>query len=64
MAVGLNRTTLHDHRHHYVVHALLGGLLPQMVASQLGHKDASLVHKVDGKFVPRPQDFQQCITAG
>ena len=56
-AVQLTGYTLHDARHSYAVNALKAGLRPEVVARQLGHKDATLVNKVYGRYVPSPSDY-------
>ncbi len=57
-AVGLSGHRLHDLRHTYAVNALKKGYRPQVVAHQLGHKDATMVTKVYGRFVPTDADYQ------
>jgi integrase len=44
--------TMRDQRHTYAVRAIRAGTPPELVARQLGHKDAVLVHRVYGKFAP------------
>ncbi|HXU02139.1 MAG TPA: site-specific integrase [Polyangia bacterium] len=56
-AVGLSGHRLHDLRHTYAVNALKQGYKPQVVAHQLGHKDATMVTKVYGRFVPSESDY-------
>ncbi len=56
-AVGLSGHRLHDLRHTYAVNALKKGYKPQVVAHQLGHKDAMMVTKVYGRFVPDESDY-------
>lgn len=56
-AAGLERATLHDARHTYAVTALRRGLAPQVVAHQLGHRDAWLVFKVYGRYIVRAEDY-------
>lgn len=48
--------TMRDHRHTYAVRAIRAGTPPEVVRKQLGHKDATLVHKVYGKFEPNQQE--------
>lgn len=57
-AVGLSGHRLHDLRHTYAVNSLRMGLRPEVVAFQLGHKDASLVHRVYGRYVPNAADYE------
>ena len=49
----------HDWRHTYAVQALRDGLAAQTVAHQLGHKDATMVLKVYGRFVPNRADYER-----
>lgn len=56
-AVGIEGHRLHDLRHTYAVNALKKGYKPQVVAAQLGHKDASMVIRVYGRFVPDASDY-------
>lgn len=56
-AVGLSGHRLHDLRHTYAVNALKQGYKPAVVAHQLGHKDATMVTKVYGRFVPDESDY-------
>jgi integrase len=48
---------LHDLRHTYAVNALRKGYKPAVVAHQLGHKDASMVIRVYGRFIPDASDY-------
>lgn len=54
----VGRQRLHDLRHTYAVNALRSGLKPQVVAHQLGHKDATMVLKVYGRYIPEKSDYQ------
>jgi integrase len=56
-AVGLSGHRLHDLRHTYAVNALRKGYKPTVIARQLGHKDASMINKVYGRFVPDESDY-------
>lgn len=58
VAVGLSGHRLHDLRHTYAVNALRKGYKPTVVAHQLGHRDATMVHRVYGRFVPDHTDYQ------
>lgn len=49
--------TLHDARHSYAVRRMKAGDDPQMIAHNLGHKDALMVLKVYGKYRPSAQDL-------
>lgn len=55
--LGIQVTTLHDWRHTYAVNSLRDGMKPTTVARQLGHRDASLVHKVYGRFIVDERDY-------
>lgn len=44
--------TMRDHRHTYAVRAIRAGVPAELVARQLGHVDAVLVHRVYGRFAP------------
>lgn len=50
-------TTLHDWRHTYAVNSLRDGMKPTTVARQLGHANASLVHKCYGRFIVDERDY-------
>lgn len=56
-ALKIQVTTLHDWRHTYAVNSLRDGMKPTTVARQLGHRDASLVHKVYGRFIVDERDY-------
>ena len=60
-AAGISGHTLHDLRHTYAVNALKKGYKPTVIARQLGHKDASMIDKVYGRFIPGESDY---IVAG
>lgn len=48
--------TLRAARHHWAVRAIRAGTPAELVGRQLGHKDATMVLKVYGRFVPRSAD--------
>jgi integrase len=50
--------TQHDHRHTWAVQAIRDGIPLHVVAHQLGHRDATMVLKVYGRFVPTSADFR------
>lgn len=56
-ALGIQVTTLHDWRHTYAVNSLRDGMKPTTVARQLGHRDASLVHRIYGRFIVDERDY-------
>jgi len=49
--------TQHDHRHTWAVQAVRDGLPLHAIAHQLGHRDATMVLKVYGRFQPTQADF-------
>ena len=49
--------TLHDARHSYAVRKMKAGAEPQLVASNLGHRDATMVLRVYGKYRPVASDI-------
>ncbi len=49
--------TLHDARHSFAVRQMKAGVDPQIIAHNLGHKDALMVLKVYGKYRPTTQDL-------
>lgn len=51
------RYTLHDARHSYAVRQMKAGQDPQMIAHNLGHKDAVMVFKIYGKYRPTLSDL-------
>lgn len=57
-AVGLSGHRTHDLRHTYAVNALKKGYKPAVVAYQLGHKDATMVTKVYGRYIPDESDYE------
>jgi integrase len=56
--LGMPPTTLHDWRHTYAVNALRQGYRPQVVAHQLGHRDAYLVITRYGRHTPSLDDYE------
>ncbi|HVX38772.1 MAG TPA: site-specific integrase [Gemmatimonadaceae bacterium] len=48
--------TMRDHRHTYAVRAIRAGTPAELVARQLGHVNAVLVHKVYGRFAPSQEE--------
>jgi integrase len=57
-AVGITGHRIHDLRHTYAVNALRKGYKPTVVATQLGHKNASMVIKCYGRFIPDASDYE------
>jgi len=62
-AVQLEHSTLHDHRHSYAYATLSRGMPAILVARQLGHKDASMVNKNYGDFIPRGHEYERYLSA-
>ena len=52
LACGYADCTQRDARHSYAVRAIRSGVPAEVVARQLGHANAVLVHKVYGRFAP------------
>ena len=50
--LGLVGYRLHDSRHHWAVEQLRAGTPVELVARQLGHRDAVMALKVYGRFIP------------
>lgn len=48
--------TMRDHRHTYAVRAIRAGTPAELVARQLGHVNAVLVHQVYGRFSPNQDE--------
>jgi integrase len=48
--------TMRDQRHTYAVRAIRAGTPAELVARQLGHANAVLVHKVYGRFIPAQEE--------
>lgn len=48
--------TLHDARHHWAVRMAKVGMPAEMIARQLGHRDATMVIKVYGRFMPAREE--------
>jgi integrase len=53
------RYTLHDARHSFAVRWMKRGVDPQLIANNLGHKDATLVLRIYGKYRPTLQDLER-----
>lgn len=61
-AAGLAGHRIHDLRHTYAVNALKQGYKPHVVAFQLGHKDATMVLRCYGRFIPDAADYEVSAT--
>jgi integrase len=51
-ALGLPKTTLHNHRDHYAVMLRRRGVSDVVIARQLGHRDTQLVARRYGRYEP------------
>ena len=60
-AVGHSDSNLHDWRHAYAVDAQRRKVKPMIVASQLGHANATLVLKTYGHHVPDVEELLQSV---
>lgn len=59
-ALGLNaHYTMHDARHSFAVRWMKAGLDPQLIANNLGHRDASMVLRIYGKYRPKAADYRR-----
>ena len=47
----------HDARHHWAVENIRAGVPVELVARQLGHKDAVMVLKIYGRFAPKDAEW-------
>lgn len=56
-ALKLPAHRLHDLRHTYAVNKLKAGYPAQVIATQLGHRDATMVLKVYGRYIPEKSDY-------
>lgn len=54
--------TQHDHRHTWAVQAVRDGLAPHVIAYQLGHRDATMLSKVYGRYRPARSDYESNVT--
>lgn len=62
-AAKVPRFKIHEWRDTYAVAELQAGERPEVVAHQLGHKDASLVWKRYGRYIPQARDYRASRTA-
>jgi hypothetical protein len=56
-ALRLPSLRLHDSRHHWAVENLRAGVPVELVARRLGHRDATMVLKVYGRFIPHEVEW-------
>lgn len=55
---------MHDARHSIAVRWMKQGVEPQIIATNLGHRDASLVLKLYGRYQPRAEDLRRVRERG
>lgn len=58
-ALRIDDYRMHDSRHSYAVRHMRAGDDPSLIAHQLGHKDATMVLKVYGKYRPTAADLRR-----
>jgi integrase len=56
--------TMHDARHSFAVRWMKEGQDPQLIANNLGHRDASMVLRIYGKYRPKPSDYRRAAAGG
>jgi len=56
--------TMHDARHSFAVRCMKAGIDPQLIANNLGHRDATMALRIYGKYRPTPADFRRARTGG
>jgi integrase len=56
-SIGLHDYHLHDARHSWAVRMIKAGVPVEMIARQLGHANAQMVHQVYGRFQPTSSDW-------
>jgi integrase len=54
--------TMHDARHSFAVRCMKAGLDPQLIANNLGHRDATMVLRIYGKYRVSAADFRRART--
>jgi integrase len=55
--------TMHDARHSFAVRCMKAGVDPQLIANNLGHRDATMVLRIYGKYRVTAADFRRALTA-
>jgi integrase len=55
--------TMHDARHSFAVRWMKQGVDPQLIANNLGHRDATMVLRIYGKYRPTMKDLQRARKA-
>jgi integrase len=56
--------TMHDARHSFAVRWMKAGVDPQLIANNLGHRDATMVLRIYGKYRPTVKDLQRARRGG
>jgi integrase len=56
--------TMHDARHGFAVRCMKAGIDPQLIANNLGHRDATMVLRICGKYRPTAADFRRARSGG
>jgi integrase len=54
--------TMHDSRHSFAVRCMKAGIDPQLIANNLGHRDATMVLRIYGKYRVTSADFRRTRT--
>lgn len=54
--------TMHDARHSFAVRCMKAGIGAEIIANNLGHRDATMVHRIYGKYRIRAEDFRRLRT--
>jgi integrase len=54
--------TMHDSRHSFAVRCMKAGIDPQFIANNLGHRDATMVLRIYGKYRVTSADFRRMRT--
>lgn len=63
LALGLPEGyTMHDGRHSFAVRLTRKVADPQLIASNLGHRDGTVIHRIYGKYRPKASDFRRALS--
>ena len=54
--------TMHDARHSFAVRCMKPAIDPQLIANNLGHRDATMVLRIYGKYRVTSADFRRART--
>jgi integrase len=60
----LSGYTMHDARHSFAVRYMKAGVEPQHIADNLGHRDATMVLQIYGRFRVTAADFKKVQAGG